>query len=254
MVGECRGRPARPTPATRRSRAQQKFGTVTAEFDPFHQTWVFDTYFFDQTNEGQTDRRSIGFQTRYSVAGRTAVALIDYDIDFQQLNSATLIGNAKVGQYWILGFDADHRRSPLLELNNALIGQTALDLNALEGLATPPPTPSQIRQLALDRTATSNTVVLSASRPFGERWQFMADSRRIRAERYPGLPAHRRDGGFPGIPAVTATQSTGLDKNATVQISGSSLLQANDLHIFSARYDDSPKPAAPPCRGTRASW
>ena len=43
----------------------------------------------------------------------------------------------------------------------------------------PPPTPSQLRQLALDRTATSNTVVLSASRPFGERWQFMADSRAL---------------------------------------------------------------------------
>ena len=216
--------------------SHQKFGTVTAEFDPFHQTWVFDTYFFDQINDGQTDRRSIGFQTRYSVAGRTAVALIDYDIAFKQLNSATLIGNAKVGQYWILSFDADHRRSPLLELNNALIGQTAVDLNALQA----PPfsyTPSQIRQFALDRTSTSNTVVVSASRPFGERWQFMADLGGFE------LSGTRASGG------VTATTSTGLDKNVAVQISGSSLVQANDLHIFSARFDDSPQ-----ARSETLSW
>jgi tetratricopeptide (TPR) repeat protein len=229
--------------------SHEKFGTVTAEFDPFHQAFVFDAYFFDQTNEGQTDRRSIGFQTRYSVAGRTAVALIDYDIAFQQLNSATLIGNAKVGQYWVLSFDADHRRSPLLELNNALIGQTALDLNSLENLTTPPLTPSQLRQLALDRTATSNTFVVSASRPIGERWQFMADLGAFELSGTPASPLIGAMGVFPGIPAVAATQSTGLDKNATVQFSGSSLVQANDLHIFSARYDNSPE-----ARSTTLSW
>ena len=42
-----------------------------------------------------------------------------------ELNSATLIGNLKVGQSWMLGFDADYRRSPLLLLTNALIGQSA---------------------------------------------------------------------------------------------------------------------------------
>ncbi len=216
--------------------SHEKFGTVTAEFDPFHQAWVFDTYFFDQINEGLTDRRSIGFQTRYSVAGRTAVMLVDYDIAFRQINSATLIGNSRVGQYWILSFDADHRRSPLLELNNALIGQTAADLNALQG----PPfnyTPSQLRQFALDRTSTSNTFVVSASRPLGERWQFMTD---LGAFQLSGTPA---SGG------VSATQSTGLDKNVSVQMAGSSLMQSNDLHIFSARFDTSPS-----ARSTTLSW
>ena len=47
---------------------QQKFGTVTAEFSPY-QSWVFDTYLFDETVASTTDRRSIGFQTRYSRAG-----------------------------------------------------------------------------------------------------------------------------------------------------------------------------------------
>ncbi len=213
---------------------QQKFGTVTAEFDPFHQTWVFDVYAFDQINAGLTERRSIGLQTRYSESGRTAVILVDYDIAFQQLNSATLIGNAKVGESWVLGFDADHRRSPLLELSNSLIGLNSPDVAALQ--AQYQLTPQQLRQLALDRTAISDTLVLSASRSLGERWQFMADLGALELSGTPASPAVQATG-FPGVPAMP---STGLDKNASVQFSGSSLIQASDLHIFSLRFDDSP--------------
>jgi hypothetical protein len=210
-----------------------KFGTVSAEFDPFHLTWVFDTYFFDEMVGSATDRRSVGFQTRYTQPGRTVVALVDYDIALNQLNSATLIGNARVGHSWILGFDADHRRSPLLELNNALIGQTAPDLATLQTQLTP----SQIRQAALDRTATSNTFVVSASRPLGDRWQFMLNLAGLQLS------------GTPASFGVASTPSTGLDKNVSLQISGSSLLQASDLHIFAVRYDNSPM-----ARSTTLSW
>jgi len=213
---------------------QTKFGTVTAEFDPMHQAWVFDAYLFDETDGNATDRRSIGLQTRYSAAGRTAVVLVDYDIAFQQLNSATVIGNAKVGEHWVMGFDADHRRSPLLQLSNALIGQAATDLTALDNEFTP----SQIKQLALDRTATSNSYVVSASRPLGERWQFMLN---LAALELSGTPA---SGG------VAATPSTGLDKSLTAQMSGSSLLQASDLHIFGLRYDND----SPISTSTTLSW
>jgi hypothetical protein len=221
--------------------SHQKFGTLTTEFDPFHHQWVFDAYVFDETNGGATERRSVGLQTRYSAAGHTAVALLDYDIAFQQINSATLIGNTKVGSHWVIGFDADHRRSPLLELSNALIGQSVTDLQLLETQLTP----SQLRQLALDRTATSNTIVLSANRSLGERWQFMAD---VGALELSGTPATL---GMPGtqLIAVADTPSTGLDKNASLQLAGSSLLQASDLHIFSVRFDESPT-----SRSTTLSW
>ena len=202
---------------------ETKFGTVTAEYSP-SQAWVFDTYLFDQTDAGLTDRRSIGLETRYSQPGRTAVMLVDYDTYFAQLNSATLIGNAKVGQSWVIGFNADHRRSPLLLLSNALIGQNATTLTELEAVYSN----AQIKQLALDRTAMSDTFVLSASRPLAERWQLMMD---VAGTQLSSTPA---SGGVP------ATPSTGLDKNVTLQLSGSSLLQAGDLHVFSALYDDSP--------------
>ena len=215
--------------------AQQKFGTLTAEFDPFHQAWVFDAYLFDQTNGGLTERRSFGLQTRYSQAGRTAVALIDYDLAFQALNSITVIGNTRVGEEWLLGFDVDHRRSPLLQLSNALIGQSEPDLQALASVLQL--TTAQLRQLALARTAISNTVVVSASRSLGERWQFMADVSGIELS------------GTPASGGVSATQSLGLDKSVAVQLSGASLMQAGDLHIFSVRIDDSPT-----ARSRSLSW
>jgi tetratricopeptide (TPR) repeat protein len=218
---------------------QEKFGTVTVEYGPYRQAWVFDAYLFDETAAGVTERRSVGFQTRYSMSGRTAVVLADYDIAFQQLNSVTLLGNAKVGEFWILGFDADYRRSPLLQLSNALVGQSVPDLRTLETQLTP----SQIRQLALDRTSTSETFVISASRPLGERWQFMVDVAALELSGTPASPA------IAATPAVASTPSTGLDKNIAVQTSGSSLLQASDLHIFGVRFDDSPA-----ARSTTLSW
>jgi len=87
-------------------------------------------------------------------------------------------------------------------------------------------TPSQIMQLAVDRTALSHTVVLSANRALGERWQLMLD---LAALRLGGTPA---SGGVPATPAA------GLDKNVNRQVSGSDLLQANDLHIFGVRVDE----------------
>jgi len=205
--------------------SSQQFATVSAEYGVLHQSLVFDGYLFDETELGLTDRRSIGVQARYSQPGRNLVALVDYDIYFQSLNAATLIGNFKASEYWVLGFDLDHRHSPLLEINNALIGQSTTDLKVLEqtlhGI-------DALKQAALDRTALTDTAVLSANRPFGERWQLMLDLAAVR------LGATSASFGVP------ATPSTGTDRSVTVQLSGSSLAQSNDLHIFAVRGDQAP--------------
>jgi hypothetical protein len=210
----------------------QQFETVSLEYSPFL-SLVVDAYVFNETEEGFTDRRSLGIQTRFSRPGYTAIALVDYDVFFQQLNSATLIGNFRIGEHWIFGVNLDHRHSPLLEINNALIGQTALDLRALRGTFSQ----AQIKQFAIDRGALSDTVVLSASRSLGDRWQIMGDVAALRL------------GSTPASGGVPATPSTGLDKNASVQLAGSSLLRASDLHIFGVRYDNSPI-----SRSTTLSW
>jgi tetratricopeptide (TPR) repeat protein len=213
--------------------SSDRFGTIAAEYGPYRGVWVFDGYLYDEQSADATERRALGLQTRYSEPGRSAVVLADYDFFFQQLNALTLMGNLKVGSHWVLGFDADHRRSPLLLLSNALIGQSSPDLSTLKSLFTP----SQIKQLAQDRTATSNTGVLSATRPIGERWQLIADASLLELS------------GTPASGGVAATASTGLDKNVSLQISGSSLIQASDLHFIGVRYDNSPQQ-----RSVTLSW
>jgi hypothetical protein len=219
--------------------SKQQFETVSAEYSPWL-SLVFDGYLFNESFDGTTDRRSLGFQTRFSRPGYTAILLLDYDIYFASLNSITLIGNMRVGDHWILGLNADHRHSPLLETFNALIGQTVTDLRPLQLLLSP----AQIKQLASARTAQSDTFVISANRSIGERWQFMAD---LSVLRLGGTSATDAVGS--AVVAVPATPSMGLDKNASVQLAGNSLLQSNDLHIFGVRFDDSPQ-----SRSTTVSW
>jgi hypothetical protein len=104
--------------------------------------------------------------------------LVDYDTYFAQLDSITLIGNATVGQSWVLGFDVDHRRSPLLLISNALIGQSATTLPALA--AGPPAlTASEIKQLALDRWSTVDPRMSPASDAHAGELKILADGRVI---------------------------------------------------------------------------
>jgi hypothetical protein len=221
---------------------KQQFETVSTEYSPWL-SLTFDAYLFNETIESITDRRSFGFQTRFSKPGYTAILLFDYDIYFANLNSVTLIGNMRVGD-WILGLNADHRHSPLLETFNALIGQTATDLRQLAL------TPAQAKQLATARTAESDTFVLSVNRPIGQRWQFNADIAALRLGATSASDAILpTPAGAVPVVAVAATPSTGVDKNAQVQMAGSSLLQASDLHIFSVRYDNSPQ-----SRSVAVSW
>jgi hypothetical protein len=224
--------------------SKQQFETVGAEYSP-SLSLVFDGYLFNETFDGIADRRSLGFQTRFSRPGYTGILLLDYDIYFANLNSVTLIGNMQAGDHWILGLNIDHRHSPLLETFNALIGQTATDLRTLQLLLSP----AQIKQLATARTAQSDTFVLSANRPIGERWQFMADISALRLGSTAATDGVAAPAGGVPVIAVPATPSTGVDKNVSMQLAGNSLLQASDLHIFGVRFDD-----APQSRSAALSW
>jgi len=202
----------------------RQFIALSADFGPYEQAWDFSTFVVGQQISGNADRRAVGFETRYFVPGRTAVLLVDYDFSFQALNSAILMGNWALPGRWVLAFDIDHRRTPVLMLRNAIIGQPVTDFSALEALFTP----AEIEQLARDRTPVTDALSLSLSRPLSERWQLMADAFAMRVGATPD------SGGVIGMPA------TGLDRSLQLQLSGSSLLHASDLHFFGVRVQQSP--------------
>jgi tetratricopeptide (TPR) repeat protein len=202
----------------------RQFVALSADFGPYNQAWDFSAFVVGQQIAGNTDRRAVGFETRYFVPGRTAVLLVDYDFSFQAINSAILMGNWALPGRWVLAFHADHRRTPVLMLHNAIIGQPVTDFSALEALFTP----AEIEQLAHDRTPVTDALSLSLSHPLGERWQLMADAFAMR------VGATADSGGVVGMP------STGLDRSLQLQLSGSSLVHASDLHFFGVRVQQSP--------------
>ena len=56
--------------------------------------------------------------------------MIDYDIFYHSLNTASLLGTLQLPARWNVSFDAERRNSPVLTTRNALIGQPFTDLDA----------------------------------------------------------------------------------------------------------------------------
>ena len=213
-----------PVESTRASpQSDRQFFGISADFGPFKEHWDFSAFAVAQKLASQTDRRAVGFEARYFVPGRSLVGLVDYDLYYQALNSAVLMGNVQLPARWALSLNLDHRRSPVLTTRNALIGQPVATLDQLLGLFSP----SQIQQLAEDRTPLSDIYSVSLSRPLGERFELSIDTFASKTA------ASVASGG------VAATPASGFDKTLQVQLSGSSLLRSSDLWVVSARYQDS---------------
>jgi hypothetical protein len=120
-----------------------------------------------------------------------------------------------------IGFD--HRRPPLLRTSNALIGQSAGTLEALLSTYSL----DEIRQLALDRTAESTSLVVSLMRPINERFSVGVDATLW------SLSSMPESGGVPAIP------STGTEYYYSAHLIGTSLLKEGDLLAVNIGYGDS---------------
>lgn len=214
-----------PVESTRESvGTERRFLGLAAEFGPYRDKWDYTVFAVSQRNSGEVDRLAVGLEGRYFVPGRTLVGVVDYDIHYQTLNNVTLLGNLQLPARWMLSANLDHRRAPVLTTRNALIGQPVGTLRDLLGLFSP----SEIEQLAQDRTPLSDLVSLSIGRPLGERFQLSIDAFGYRTGETPA------SGGVAAMPALP------FDKTLQLQLSGNSMLRSSDLWVVSLRYQNSP--------------
>ncbi len=204
-------------------RNYRQFTGLSANIGTFSQAWDVTVYSLEQTLEGHVDRRAAGLETRYFQPGRSLILLVDYDLFFKTLNSATLIGGFSLPGSWTASFNLDHRETPILTLHNALIGQPVSTINQLLVNFTP----AQTEQLARDRTALSDVFALTLTRPVGERFQFSTD---LYLTKVDGTPASGN---------VPATPASGTDRALQIQIFGTSLWRPSDLHVLSLRHEQS---------------
>jgi hypothetical protein len=200
---------------------QRRFEALALALTPTGARWDASAFATVQVVDGVRDRQAVGMQTRYLGPRGSVTALLDYDLFFHALNTATLLGTTQLPDHWNLSFDAERRNSPILTVNNALIGQPAKSIAELEQVFTL----NQIFQLARDRTPITSNYSLTASRPIGQRFQFAASVDATQTG------ASLASGG------VTAAPATGLSLGYDVQLFASSLFSQGDFNVVSLNYN-----------------
>jgi tetratricopeptide (TPR) repeat protein len=203
---------------------------------------AFSFYGIDQKLEGIQDRRAVGTEYRYVDDKRNAYGLLDYDTYFKAVNAAQFMGMtndvAALPDKSMVSFMLDHRKTPSLSIRNALIGATTSSVSDLLQTMSL----SSLRDLALARTAITNTAQVGITVPILEKWQVGGD---FRLTNTTGLGASGQtlnptidpNTGLPiqctGTPTaqgcIAAQPGRGLERSATGQVTGSGLYTQGDI-------------------------
>ena len=131
----------------------------------------FAPFYIEQQANGLLDRRAVGMETRYFRDNVSAFSLLDYDTYHQALNTSYMMLNWRFDGGLSTYATFDHRRSPYITTENALIGQGVGSLGSLENTYDS----QQIQQLADDRTATLTLASVGFDKDLSSRLQVGSD-------------------------------------------------------------------------------
>jgi hypothetical protein len=185
---------------------------------------LFDVSIFynRQKVDSLTNRQAIGAELRYYDISRSLITAIDYDIDFNVVNSFITLGNWTFDNKITLTASIDVRKSPYLTTRTALIGQPATTIDELLLSFSE----ADIRQLAEDRAADVKTYSFGFAKPLFERFQINFD---VTMTQFGGTPA---SGGVPESPDF------GTQFYYSTNLIGYSLLKEGDSTILGLSYID----------------
>ena len=206
------------------SAPQQGLAGVMIEADNIAPHWGGNLSLVEQSTEGISDRRAIGVDARYFGEALSLFTQLDYDINFNVLNAATVQGSMPGPWDTNLTLMLDDRKAPSLQLSDALIssGFTSLSqLLAMKSLA-------EVQGLALSTTAEAQQAMFSVSRALSPKWQGSVDFR------YANVSA------LPAIGNFQATPATGAQYNVSLQLTGSNLYSTRDVNGINLSYLTSP--------------
>jgi tetratricopeptide (TPR) repeat protein len=201
----------------------REFYGIAVELDGLVGSWDVAPYLNAETIEGIDSRMAIGAELRYVDDQRTFTSMLDYDTDFGELNTALVLATWRFANRLTLSALVDSRKSPTLTMRNALIGQPVATIDELLLVWTE----EEIRSMAVDRTADTDTVTLGIARPLAERFQLNFDV--TSAEIGPTVAS----GGVPEIPG------TGAQMFYSTSLVGTGLFSSGDVNIINLRYGES---------------
>jgi hypothetical protein len=196
-------------------------------------------YLINQKVGSITDRRAMGGNLRYFDQGFTVMSMIDYDIQFKALNMLTVQGTVTGVGGGVAGTDfnflLDRRRSPILDMRNAISGTTATLATLIENGWTK----SDLILLADQRTTTTNAAQVGMTNHLDEKWIIGTD---VSASNTTGLTesgTQLPDGtiGIEGF--VPATPASGLAWTVSERLTGLGVFQPRDVTNFSLSYTKS---------------
>jgi tetratricopeptide (TPR) repeat protein len=200
----------------------QSFETLALVYTPRNAHWDGNIFIANQVFDGLRDRQAVGVEGRYLASHGSMVAVVDYDVFYHSLNTASLLGTLQLPAHWNVSFDTERRNSPVLTTGNALIGQPFTDLYGLQQVFTE----QEIYQLARDRTPVTSYYSLTATHPLGQRVQFTA------------IAAATQSSATPASGGVPAEAATGLLPNYQVQIYASNLWHEGDFNVLTLQHGD----------------
>jgi len=133
--------------------------------------WDFVAFIIEQQVDSMLDRRSVGGEARYFDPVKSLLSYVDYDISYNQLNTLLLLGNWNLPNEVTLNATVDIRESPILTTYNAIQGQGVETIDELRDRFSE----DAIRQLAEDRTASSRSYTVGATKQLNETFQITGD-------------------------------------------------------------------------------
>ena len=200
----------------------ERFQSLALNYMPPGAHWDASVFAANQTLQDLQDRRAVGGAARFLSASTSIVSVLDYDIFYHSLNTASVLGTAQLPARYTLSFDAEHRNSPVLMTRNALIGQPFSDIKDLQQVATD----AQIYQLARDRTPVSDDYSVTLTKPLGQVFVLT------------GLVSATETGATPASGGVPATPGSGLLLTYQGQLYASNLWRSGDFQILTLTHSN----------------
>jgi tetratricopeptide (TPR) repeat protein len=223
-----------PVFSTSQSATQSRqFYGISSNFAPFGEDLELGVFYLEQDIDSLTDRQVIGTELRYFGASKSLWGSVNYDTAFGELGNAFLQGSWRLPSRLTITGVLDHRRSPFLSLGNALLGQAEQDFSLL----TSSMTESDLRQLALDRSAATSSATLGVSRPLTPKLQFNISANFAVVDAIPAA------GSAPAVPESeygyfsTDLIATSLFTEGDVGIVGLRYAQSDSADVYTINLD-----------------
>ncbi len=192
------------------------FAGASVDFDNILPRTSANLFGIYQKAGSSTDRVGVGAEVRYFDEVRMLYALLDYDPIFAATNIAMAQGTWQFPSGTAVNLLADYRRSPTLQLTNALIAAPGVSLDQLLAkLGT-----SGTRDLAKAVTPISKVYLVGLTQQLNPQWQLGFD---FRVSSITGTPATE---------FVPAQPGSGNVQTYTLQAIGSGLTPWRDILVL----------------------